>query len=137
MEDTHVYNKVNLIDRYDLSVVKNELEIKINNIDDRVENIEETYSDQIVEFTVLKKDICNDNAKRSFEIHNIERKIVNTDKKINDIQKYLHLNIMCLEDDIKKLNDEYKRKERLYILIIGVIFCLYLLFTHLQLIYSP
>ena len=130
MEDTHIYDKVNLIDRYDLTCVKNELEIKINNIDERVENIEETFSDQIVEFTVFKKDICDDIVKRGFEI-------CETNRKIDSIQKYLHLNIMCLDDDIKKLNEEYKRKERLYILIIGVIFCLYLLFTHLQLIYSP
>lgn len=137
MEDTQVYDKVNLIDRYDLSVVKNELEIKINNIDERVENIEETFSDHIVEFTVFKKDICEDIVNRGFEINDVERKLEKTDKKINDIQKYLHLNIMCLDDDIKKINDEYKRKERLYILIIGVIFCLYLLFTHLKLIYTP
>ena len=124
MEDTHIYDKVNLIDRYDLSVVKNELEIKINNIDKRVENIEETLSNHMVNMTV--------NIKNYKHID-----IIKTNNKIDSIQKYLHLNIMCLDDDIKKLNDEYKRKERLYILIIGTIFCLYLLFTHLQLIYSP
>lgn len=137
MEDTIVYDKVNLIDRYDLTCVKNELELKINNIDERVENIEETFSDHIVEFTVFKKDICEDIVNRGFEINDVERKLESTDKKINEIQKYLHLNIMCLDDDIKKLKLEFEQRERIYIMIIGFIFCLYLLFTHLQLLYSP
>lgn len=137
MEDTIVYDKVNLIDRYDLTCVKNELELKINIIDERVENIEETFSDHIVEFTVFKKDICEDIVNRGFEINDVERKLESTDKKINEIQKYLHLNIMCLDDDIKKLKLEFEQRERIYIMIIGFIFCLYLLFTHLQLLYSP
>lgn len=130
MEDKHIYDKVNLIDRYDLTCAKNDLELKINETNNEIEYIEDKLSDLIVEFEVYKNDICDDIVNRGFEINELNR-------KMNDIKKNLHLNIMCLDDDIKKLNDEYKRKERLYILIIGVIFCLYLLFTHLQLIYSP
>ncbi len=134
VEDTPVYNKIYFVDRYDLACAKNELEIKMNDIDDKVEIIEDTLSDHIVEFTVLKKDLCEDIVRLGFDINKLDR-------NINGINKHLHLNIMCLDDDIKKLKSEYKlksehkQKERLYIMIIGFIFCLYTLLTHLKLIY--
>ena len=120
MEDKYIYDKVNLIDRYDLTCVKNELEIKINNIDERVENIEETLSDHIVEMTVYKKDICNDIVNRGFEINELNR-------KLNDIKKNLHLNIMCLDDDITKIKKVMKKHDYDGYIILFIVFVFHFL----------
>lgn len=128
MEDKHIYDKVNLVDRYDLTVVRNDLEIKINNIDERVENMEERVSDDIVDFVIFKKDICSDIVRLGFDINK-------TNRKIDDIQKYLHLNIMCLDEEYVRLNKEMNRIRYIYKVVICFIFCLYLLYCFFQLVY--
>lgn len=77
---------------------------KFKNLSEKVEKIEDKIVDIVVEFEVYKNDFANDNVNNGFHCNEIER-------NLNHIKKNLHLNVMCLDDDIEKLNIQMKKTQ--------------------------
>lgn len=89
---------------------KNIINNEIKKLSDKVEKAEDKIVDIVVEFEVHKNDFANDIVNNGFHCNEIER-------TLNYVKKNLHLNVMCLDDDIEKLNIKMKKTEyKLYTL---------------------